>query len=104
VGFVAMVAMFLLGPGSPTGEKAGLTYLYAFIAMIYMLPAILLIAVVEGLWFCSNIERPVLMAGDDRANDGVTPLLMRPQWPLLLRGRAQITWHRQLRARVTVTR
>jgi hypothetical protein len=67
VGFVAMVVMFLLGPGSPTGEKAGLTYLYAFFAMI-----------VEGLWFCSNIERPVLIAGDDRANDGVTPLLMRP--------------------------
>jgi hypothetical protein len=43
-----------------------------------MLPAILLIAVLEGLWFCSNIERPVLIAGDDRANDGVTPLLMRP--------------------------
>jgi hypothetical protein len=74
VGFVAMVAMFLLGPGSPTGEKAGLTYLYAFFAMIYMLPAILL----EGQWFYSNIERPVLIAGDDRANDGVTPLLMRP--------------------------
>jgi|SoiMethySBSTD1v2_1073268.scaffolds.fasta_scaffold2042137_1 hypothetical protein len=73
-GLVAMVAMFLLGPGSPTGEKAGLTYLYAFFAMIYMLPAILL----EGLWSYSNIERPVLIAGDDRANDGVTPLLMRP--------------------------
>ena len=50
VAFVAMVVMFLLGPGIPTGEKAGLTYLYSFFAMLCMLPVILLVAAVEGLW------------------------------------------------------
>lgn len=50
VGSVGMVVMFLLGPGSPTGEAAGLTYLYAFFAMLCMLPVILLVAAVEGLW------------------------------------------------------
>jgi hypothetical protein len=50
VGFAAMFVMFLLGPGSPTGEKAGLTYLYSFFAKFYMLPVILLVAAVEDLW------------------------------------------------------
>ena len=44
-----MVVMFLLGPGSPRGEAAGLYYLYAFFAMLYMLPVILLVAAAEGL-------------------------------------------------------
>jgi lipopolysaccharide export LptBFGC system permease protein LptF len=60
VGSVGMVVMFLLGPGSPTGEAAGLTYLYSLFAMLYMLPVILLVAAVEGLlrWHSGRKNQP----------------------------------------------
>ena len=47
---VAALFIFLLGPSGPLGEVAGLTFVVATLGYLLMLPIILLVLVIEGLW------------------------------------------------------